>query len=116
MKELRRLTSEEQKQWQKFGEVKGLYSICPLFAWCEVKPKNQEEGEIYNEVILTQVGENSIVQIPQDVMVGTRDGYVVSIMNKSGVGNDLFFSSDDFDKALDVFNKTVIALEKTNNL
>lgn len=115
MKELRSFTAKESKQWKEKGEVEGLSVLCPLFFWCDTPPKKQIEGDIYNSVVLTATEENAIVQLPIDVMVSTREGFLVSIMNVAGVGHDLFFPSDAFDKALDVFNKTVEALKNNNN-
>lgn len=115
MKELRSFTAKESKQWKELGEVEGLSVICPLFSWCDTPPKKQIEGDIYNSVVLTATEENAIVQLPIDVMVSTREGFLVSIMNAAGVGHDLFFPSDAFDKALNVFNKAVEALKNNNN-
>ncbi|MCR4939497.1 MAG: hypothetical protein K5930_05230 [Treponemataceae bacterium] len=109
---MRAFTKGESVQWQNFGEVEKLFIIAPLFSWSENPSK---EGDC-NQVVMTPVYENAIIQLAMDVAVGLKEGFVVSIMNKSGSGHDLFFSPEEFDKAVNTFNSVVLALEKTNYL
>ena len=101
----RKLTKEESKQWKEFGEVENLWIVAPLFAY-----------KTLHAVNLSVVFPNSIFQTEDDMYVSESDGYVVAINNDLGVEHISTFNTDEFDKALDLFNKSVLALEKTNNL
>ena len=115
----RSLKREERKQLDDYGEIENVEVNLPLLSWSQ-KPyavrTEKEKGYIFNTISFTETVKNSLIQTEQDDFVATKEGIVIAITTEAiGQVRLYFFESDEYDKALDFYNKMTEALKNNNN-
>ena len=115
----RSLKREERKQLDDYGEIENVETNLPLLSWSQkpyAKRTEKEKGDIFNTISFTETVKNSLIQTEQDDFVATKEGIVIAITTEAiGQVRLYFFESDEYDKALDFYNKMTEALKNNNN-
>lgn len=115
----RSLKREERKQLDDYGEIENVETNLPLLSWSQkpyAKRTEKEKGDIFNTISFTETVKNSLIQTEQDDFVATKEGIVIAITTEAiGQVRLYFFESDEYEKALDFYNKMTEALKNNNN-
>lgn len=115
----RSLKREERKQLDDYGEIENVEVNLPLLSWSQkpyAKRTEKEKGYIFNTISFTETVKNSLIQTEQDDFVATKEGIVIAITTEAiGQVRLYFFESNEYDKALDFYNKMTEALKNNNN-
>lgn len=115
----RSLKREERKQLDDYGEIENVETNLPLLSWSQkpyAKRTEKEKGDIFNTISFTETVKDSLIQTEQDDFVATKEGIVIAITTEAiGQVRLYFFESDEYDKALDFYNKMTEALKNNNN-
>lgn len=115
----RSLKREERKQLDDYGEIENVETNLPLLSWSQkpyAKRTEKEKGYIFNTISFTETVKDSLIQTEQDDFVATKEGIVIAITTEAiGQVRLYFFEPDEYDKALDFYNKMTEALKNNNN-
>lgn len=118
---VRDLTREERKDLKESGEIMNVDMNTPLLSWSHKPYKSRTDddkkfGRTFNTISFTETWENSLIQTEFDAFVALKEGIVIAITTEEISQERLyFFEKDEYEKALDFYNKMTIALQNNNH-